>query len=157
MRSKDYYINRYREQKRELEEKDELWKLCQKTEELFTEKLDEIFDRYNSNSFLNEFHRESSTTTSLEILLQKRPSLDEMKEQTRRFKIATEESFLEEATRIKKYANEISVPLTIRDLSHIYRWIFRKQIGLDDLPPEVRQEFMNSRQYQSLIERKVLN
>jgi len=153
MKSKEYYINRYREQKRDLEQRNELWRLCQETEEIFIKKLDEIFDRFSTNSFLNEFHKESSTKASLEILLQKRLSLDEMKEQTRKIKIASEESFRKEAPKIKKYVSNMSVPLTISDLSHIYIWLFRKQITLDDLPLKVKKEFTHSKQYTNLIRR----
>lgn len=156
MESKEYYINKYRHQKKELEEQGELWRLCHETEQIFVEKLDEIIDRYNSHGYLNEFHRVSSTNASLEILLQKRLSLEEMKEQMRRHKIAAEESFKKESPKIKKYAHNISVPLTISDLSHIYRWIFRKQITLDDLSNEVIKEFKESKQYKSLINRKVI-
>jgi hypothetical protein len=156
MKNKDYYLKKYREQKVVLEETNELWRLCHDSEDIFLTKLNEIFDRYEAGHFLNDFHKESSTKTSLELLLQKNMSKEEMIEQTKKLKASAKESFKKEAPKIKEYASKMKNPLSISDLSHIYRWIFREQISLDDLQNTVKKEFKNSKQYQSLVDRGVV-
>lgn len=65
----------------------------------------------------------------------------EMREQMIRHREETEAQFKADAPKVKEAALKLECPLTIIDLSHIYRWIFRKQIMLNDLPESVLIEF----------------
>lgn len=156
MKSKEYFIDRYRKQKKELESTGEIWRLCQETEEIFVEKLDEIYQSNKEGHYLNEFHRESTFNIATSLLLQKKLSIEEMQDQMDRHRVASEQNFLEQAPQIKESVSKLKTPLTISDLSQIYRWIFRKQITLDDLPNEVIKEFKESKQYKSLVDRKII-
>ena len=157
MINKELYLKKYRSQKISLEESNELWRLCEDSEEIFISKLNEIYDRYEKEHFLNEFQRASSTKKAIDILLQKKMSKEERILQTKRMNEATKESFIKATPKIKAYASKMRTPLTISDLSHIYRWISRDQITLNDLQNEVEAEFKKSKQYESLIERGILN
>jgi len=48
---------------------------------------------------------------------------------------------------VKKHLLRISLPLTIIDNSHLYRWLFREQISLKDIPKPILHEFMKTKQY----------
>ena len=74
-------------------------------------------------------------------------TLEEAKEQTNRLNVASEKEFAEEAPMIRKRLKTIKTPLKFRDAANIYLWIFRKQISLENLPENLRDEFSKSFHY----------
>jgi len=145
MKSKKYYIGKYRAQRDELKNTSELWRLCCEKEEDFISRLNEIIENYHEGYFLNEFHKENSTAACIEGLLQKRCTIEEMEAQMARHRKSTEEDFKKEIPAVLKAAKSLKMPLHINVLRRIYRWLFRNQITLDDLSIEVREEFMKTK------------
>jgi len=150
LKSKEFYINQYRKQKKELSEKGELWRLCVETEELFIIKLNNIFEEYKTDFFLNDFHRESSTLGKIGILLQKKVTVEEMKAQFERSGKEMEKIFKDEIPYVKDQLKKISSPLKFNDIANIYRWIWRKQITLKDLNESVLIEFKKTKHFNYL-------
>lgn len=145
MKSKEFYINEYRAQRDELTKSGELWRLCWKEEKDFIIKLDETIEYYHNGSFLNDFHREHSTESCIDGLLQKNRSLEEITTQMDRHRKATEADFKKDIPAILEQAKSLTTPIHINKLRRIYRWLFRNQITLDDLPTEVKKDFMKTK------------
>lgn len=66
------------------------------------------------------------------------------------------EHFKKEIPEIKRQLSEIKTPLEFNDVVHIYRWIFRYQIRLDDLNPDILNEFKNTEHYKKLKRENII-
>ena len=75
---------------------------------------------------------------------------EEAKEQVERLKNWSKETFKKEIPDIKREISEMKTPLDFLDIVHIYKWIFRYQIKLEDLKPDILDEFKNTEHYQIL-------
>ena len=83
-------------------------------------------------------------------------SLEEIKAQTERISKAVNLSFQKDAPMIKELVKNLKTPLTQSENNNIYRWIFRNQISMDNLPLAVQSEFMKSKHYKNLILKGVI-
>jgi len=80
-------------------------------------------------------------------------SLEKMKAQAEKSRKHSEEAFARDAPKIQKGLKELTTPLSFNDTVHIYKWLYRKQITLEMLPGNIREEFLNSQQYQVYLAR----
>ncbi len=80
-------------------------------------------------------------------------SLERMKELGEQSRKHCEEIFARDAPKIQEGLKELTTPLSFYDCNHICRWLFRKQITLEMLSDDVREEFLRSDQYQNYLDR----
>ena len=146
MEKHEFYLEKYRKQIVELNERDELWRLCLPNEEAFLEKLNKIYIAYERHNYINDCHRENSIKLMIEILLQEKITKEEFTAQAQRLKKAAEKGFQEDAPRIIEFVNTLIAPVEDEQLRVIERWIARKQITVYDLPYAVFKQHHKFRQ-----------
>ncbi len=153
---RDYCIEKYREQKKELIKKNELWRICIETEEQFIEELDNIFIETLMFDFINEYHRKNTIKGKINILLQTKSTYNEVIENQKKIEKEKGLSDKEYIPYIKEQLKILKTPLEWDDIVHIYKWIWRNQIKFDDLNYEIQKEFKKTKQYERLkIENKL--
>ncbi len=159
MQPNEFYLAQYNTKVQELTAKNELWRL-RVSEQEFLQKIEElrIYEAKEKESkCLNDYHIESNVKGSVAVMLMDKMTIEEMKTQSKRMQEYADIGFQKEAPKIKILAEKITAPITNRDTIYIYRWLFRNQIQLTDLKPDVLKEFQQTRNYQTLINRKKIN
>lgn len=150
MNLREYYIEKYRIQKKELTEKNELWRICVDTEKEFIEKLDDILIDSLVFDYINDFHRENSVKGQIHILLQTKKNDKEWKEEIKRRQKETEKADKEAIPIVKELLKTITTPLDWVDIVKISKWIWRKQITFNELNPDIQKEFKKTNHYNHL-------
>jgi len=155
MESNEKYLEKYIQKKMELEQKGELWRLRVTQAEFISEiqRLRQYEIDSKENSTLNEYHIQRNIEGTISVMLMDILTLEEARGQTKKLSEASEKEFAEEAPLIREGLKSIKTPLSFRDAANIYRWIFRKQISIDMLPLNVKDEFTKTRHYESLKKR----
>ncbi|MBX7109302.1 MAG: hypothetical protein K1X61_11700 [Chitinophagales bacterium] len=158
MKTTEDYLDDYLDKYNELKNKNELWRL-RVTPEKFLAEIERIraygIEQRKSN-YLNEYHIQRNQEGMIAVMLMDAMTLDEMIEQANRLSEAAKLQFAEEAPEVQKQVKKIQTPLKLDDSRRIYTWLFRKQITLEMLSKEVFEEFSKTRQYQSLINKNVI-
>lgn len=150
MQSRANYINKYREQKKELTEKGELWRICVETEEEFIDKLDDIYIESLLFDFINEFQRENTIKAKIHILLQTKLNEKEVEEYVKKREKEIEIADKEAIPMIKKQLKAITTPLDFENIVRISKWIWRNQITFNDLNKDIQMEFKTTKHYEHL-------
>ncbi len=152
MELNEVYFKKYLLKKAELEEKGELWRLRVTQEEFLSEieRLREYEIIAKKDGTLNEYSIQRNIEGTISIMLMDILTFEEAKEQADRIHEASEKQFAEEAPKIIERLKFIETPLKFRDSAKIYRWIFRKQIAIDMLPANVKEEFAKTNHYEML-------
>jgi hypothetical protein len=156
MESNEKYLEKYFLKKMELEQKGELWRIRVTQAEFLSEiqRLRQYEIDSKQNSTLNEYSIQRNIEGTISVMLMNILTLEEAKEQAKKHSEASEKEFAEEAPMIRERLKSIKTPLSFRDAANIYRWIFRKQISIDMLPVNVKDEFAKTRHYETLKNRK---
>lgn len=150
MKLREYYIEEYRNQKRELTEKGELWRLCVETEEQFIDELNGIYVNSLVSDYFNVFHKESQTEGGINLLLQKKATYKEIMANQERLEKANEISDKKYIPYVKEQLKTITTPIEWENIVRISKWIFRKQITFNDLNYDIQKEFKMTKQYERL-------
>ncbi|MBO0329740.1 hypothetical protein [[Muricauda] lutisoli] len=157
MKLRNHYIEKYREQKKELEATGELWRICVESEEEFIEKLDDIFIETLMFDFINDFQRENTIKGKIHVLLQKKLSKEEWKEEIKLNEKETEIADKEAIPVVREILKTITTPLEWENIVKISKWIWRKQIKFDDLNHDLQNEFKKTSHYERLKRENKLN
>ncbi len=155
MKTTEEYLNDYFDKQNELSKKGERWRLRVTPEEFLAEivkiRVFEIEKRkYNT---LNEYHIQRSIQGMISIMLMNRVTLEEARDQFERLSKSSDEEFAQETPEIQKRLSLIQTPLKFRDIVNIYKWLWRKQITMEMISPDVLNEFIKTRHYEKIIRR----
>ena len=156
MKSNEEYLNRYHQNKKILEEKDELWRLKLTEEEFISEiaNIRRYGEEARKGNYLNEYHIQRNEEASVGVLLMNLMTKEESIEQMNRLAKQAGIQFAKEAPEIQKRVKLITTPLQFTDVVNIYRWLWRKQITLGMIPSDVLEEFMKTEQYRKFVREK---
>jgi histidyl-tRNA synthetase len=152
MKSNQEYLEIFNLKKKELEERGELWRMRVSEDEFIVEieKIRRYGIEARKNSKLNEYHIQRSEEAQVYVLLMEKSTKEEMIEQANLISKQAEEEHKQEIESILSSLEKLQTPLKFRDIINIYRWIFRKQISIEMLPDNVRDEFVKTKHYEML-------
>lgn len=152
MKSNQEYLEIYNLRRKELDKKNELWRMKLSEDEFIVEieRIRKYGIEARKNSKLNEYHIQRSEEAQVYVLLMEQSTKEEMIEQANSISKQAEEEHKQEIESIVSNLESIQTPLKFRDITKIYRWIFRKQISIEMLPDNVRNEFIKTKHYEML-------
>ncbi len=156
LKTKEAYINDYRERYKALEAKNELWRL-RVTEAEFIIKLDEIFAyaiKEKKSNCLNDYAIESNQKGAIAVMMMNVLTIEEAKAQFERNRILANEYFQEAAPEIQERIKNYILPLNQYKIRTINSALQRNQITIDMFPPQIKAAFVLTRQYESLVKRQ---
>ncbi len=136
-----------------LESKGETWRMKYTIEEYLLE-VEKIREVEANHGWFNDYHKQTSISSMLSLLLQPKLTFEEAKAQVQRMTNAANEQFMKEAPAMQDRMRKLTAPLNLSNLRIIYSALFRNQITLDDLPIDVLEAFKESRIGQNWMRRK---
>lgn len=152
MKSNQEYLEIYDLKRKELDEKGELWRMKLSKDEFIAEikKIKKYGIEARKSSKLNNYHIQRNEEAQVSVLLMGKSTKEEMVELVNSLNEKAEEEHKQEIESIVSNLEKIQTPLKFRDITKIYRWIFRKQISIEMLPDNVRNEFIKTKHYEML-------
>ena len=157
MKLRNYYIEKFRKQRKELALKNELWRLRFDTEEQFMYELDSIFVDSLIGDFNDELQRENYIREKCSQLLVFIKADKETENYIRKRKEETIQADLEAIPLVRDQLKTIKSPLEWENIVRISKWIWRKQIKFNDLDHQIQIEFKNTFHYERLKRENKLN
>lgn len=155
METTEEYFDRYLDKYNELKEIGELWRIRVTPQEFLAEieRIREYGIEARKSKKLTEYHIEKNERGMIANMLMNKITKEEFNEQSQKFKELSEIQFAAQAPLIKERLKKIKGPLKFEDAVNIYSWLFRKQITLEMLSPEILMEFKKTRHYKEYLNR----
>lgn len=155
METTEEYFDRYLDKYNELKEIGELWRIRVTPQEFLAEieRVREYGIEARKAKKLTEYHIQKNVNGMITNMLMNKVTREEFIEQAKKFKELSKIQFAAQAPSIQEGLKKIKAPLKFDDIINIYRWLFRKQITLEMLSPEILDEFKQTRQYEDYLNR----
>jgi hypothetical protein len=150
------YLQQYNEKYNSLANKNELWRL-KVTQQEFMQQIAalRVYEAQQQQSnYFNAYTVDSNIKGSIAIILMDKLTFEEAMAQSKVNQLLNKEIYRKEAPEVKSKVQQFLTPLSFGNIKYIYAGLFRNQIKLSDLPPNVLEEFKQTAQFKSLLRRK---
>jgi hypothetical protein len=150
--SNEYYLTKYEEKLKVLEEKDELWRQILSREE-FLEKLIEIKHTFRYNENFNEYFNQQQFNGLVGVLYHVRVTFEEATVQAEQIDLELRASLTKKAPKFKKRLQKLTLPLSPIQWNEISNGLFYGQITEEDIPEAILDALKETQMFLSIKKR----